>query len=150
MRNLSYKSNWLVKFIIIDSRAFLHEPTSFWGRHTLANIIWLFFPLLRDPVSLWLLNGLTQRRKGKLGKLRKLNHRPLMCLMPTLNALRCLELCHWVIFHHIMAMVIRSVLQGDYFWASSLVCMYAFVCNDIYIYIYIFFFFLPVSLLLLL
>lgn len=88
----------------------------------------VFSPLLRDPVSLWLLNGLTQRRKGKLGKLRKLNHRPLMCLMQTPNILHCLEPCHWVMFHHIMAMVIRSVLQGDYSWASS-ICMYACLCN---------------------
>ena len=90
----------------------------------IMDLIVRFF-LPRDPVSLWLLNGLTQRRKGKLGKLRKLNHRPLMCLMLTLNALRCLEPCHWVIFHHIMAMVIRSVSRWNYCWASSSVCMCA-------------------------
>lgn len=79
--------------------------------------------LLRDPVSLWLLNGLTQRRKGKLGRLRKLNHRPLMCLMRTPNILHCLEPCHWVMFRHIMAMVIRSVSQWNHSWSSSSVCM---------------------------
>ena len=88
----------------------------------IMDLIVRFF-LPRDPVSLWLLNGLTQRRKGRLERLRKLNRWPL--LMQTPNILHYLEACRWVIFRHIMAMVIRSVSRWNYCWASSSVCMCA-------------------------
>ena len=69
-----------------------------------------YFSFYRVQVFLWLLNGQILKRKDKLEGLKKHSPKFLTCRMLILSNPHYMEPCQWVMFLHIMDMVIRLVM----------------------------------------
>ena len=72
-----------------------------------CDLIFIFY---RVQVFLWLSSGPILKRKDKLEGHKKHSLKRLIYQILILNINRYLEPCQWVMFPHIMVMVIRLVL----------------------------------------